>query len=533
MVATSRALKPLLPALLLGCLIVGWSAGASAQDPLRQVLDLNRQGMAQYMNLDLEAAQRSLNQALQAAQRGNINGAPLARTYLNLGVIAIGGFGDNGSGMDFFIRALQTDATLQLDPLTSTPEIQTVFTLARQRAGDTPPPPDPGPSNPPPPRPESPAPAGNLQHFAVPEQLAQTAVPIYIEVPGAAAHVYTFYRAHGMTEFRRVEMRPVADGYGYEIPCSDVFQPSLEYYIVAFADDGSPLGFAGSQQEPFSVAIVSSRSRPAPALPGMPPSETCGESECPPGMDGCAASEGGGGMGSTCRSADECASGLNCEDNFCVVGDSGRDDGSANHGRSRPMFYLQVGATLGLGLASPGMQADRFGESRALVPPSDPECGVAEGFYCVRVAQGGLVPHGGLRIQANIYPWDFLGFGVWARFAPDAGQGDHAFYNFGARVNLVVADVALGPDPVDGPGLQLIVFAGGGFGQIQIQPPDNLPVDGDAPYIISGLGNISLGGAATVRLMRNFGVFFQTDLMFQMPTFMFNIDLTLGASVSF
>ena len=524
-------------ALVAACIIAGWAARADAQPPLRQVLDLNRQGMEQYMNLDLEAAQATLNQALQVAQRGNVTGGPLARTYLNLGVVSVGGFGDNGGGMNFFIQAIQADGTIQLDPLTSTPEIQTVFTLARSRAGSSAPP-TPQPRDPPP----GPTPGGSLQHHAVPEQLAQTAVPIYIEVPGSPQHVYGFYRAHGMTEYRRVEMHPVADGYGYEVPCTDVFQPSVEYYIVAFADDGSPIGFAGSQSDPFHVNIVGSRTQPAPSLPGMAAPETCGDSECPPGMDGCAGgSSGGAGMGSTCRTEGDCSSGLACEDNFCVVAGGGNrrddsDDSDGGGGGDLPIFYLQVGGSLGLGLASAGMQADRFDDgtgNAALVQGGTGDCGLDPSFYCVRVATGGLVAHGGIRIQAHIFFLDFLGAGIWARFAPSSGQGDHASYHFGARLNLAVADIALGDDPAWGPGLQVVVFAGGGFGQIQIQPPGNPTIEGDSPYIISGLGNISLGSTINLRIVRNFGFFFQADLMFQLPTFLFNIDLSLGASVSF
>ncbi|HJL20132.1 MAG TPA: hypothetical protein RMH99_30985, partial [Sandaracinaceae bacterium LLY-WYZ-13_1] len=115
--------------------IAGSTGRASAQGALQQVLDLNRQGMEAYMNLELEQAQSLLQRALQTAQSGGVTGAPLARTYLNLGVVAVGGFGDNGRGMNFFVQALQADSSIQLDPLTSTPEIQTVFQLARQRAG--------------------------------------------------------------------------------------------------------------------------------------------------------------------------------------------------------------------------------------------------------------------------------------------------------------------------------------------------------------------------------------------------------------
>jgi hypothetical protein len=540
-----------LAAIALAASVAASAAPAAAQSPLQRVLDLNRQGMDAYMNLELEQAQSLLQQALQTAQSGGVTGAPLARTYLNLGVVAVGGFGDNGRGMNFFVQALQADSSIQLDPLTSTPEIQTVFQLARQRAGTgggggggggaggggggggavgggggsgggggggQ-------------------AVGGNLPHQPVPEQLAQTAVPIYVEVPGDPAHVYVFYKATGMRDFRRVEMQPIADGYGYEVPCSDVFQPELQYYIVAFAGDGSPMGFAGSQNDPVTVPIVSSRSQPAPALPGRAPPETCTDAECPPGMEGC--SSGGGGMGSTCRTDGDCGSGLVCEDDLCVTGDGDGNDGSDGDGGDdgAPRFFLHVGGGLGAAWVDGNMVADdvRPGETRfdgTMRPAAehDPSSWVEAGMgdctqdnRCVRVAQPGFVPHPQIRVAAGYYLLPFLGAAVWARFSPIAGRGTMSFLTLGGRLELQVTP------PVEN-GFHASVFAGGGGGQVQVQPPGN---GENAPYVVSGLGNISLGGYAGYRIMKNFGIVGQVDLMFMVPSFLFNLDLTVNAAVTF
>lgn len=514
-------------ALIAACVILS-SRPADAQSPLQRVLDLNRQGMDAYMNLEVEQAQQHLQQALQAAQQNGITGAPLARTYLNLGVLAVGGFGDNSTGMRHFVSALEADPNIEPDPLTSTPEIQTVFQLAQRRAssgggaaggdagggGDAPPQ----------------EVGGNIPHQPVPEQLVSTAVPVYIEVSGDPANVYLFYKAHGMREFRRVEMQPMAGGYGFEIPCSDVFQPTLEYYIVAFGSDGSPLGFAGSQNDPVTVDIVSSRSHPAPALPGRAPPAQCTDEECPPGMDGCAAG-GGGGMGATCITSDECGSGLTCEDNFCVAGAGGGGGGGGGASSDQPNFFIHVGGSLGLGWASQGVQADRFpgADTRGYVLGGQPGCDLDTELppdqrrYCVQVATEGFVPHPGIRVAAGYYFLPFLGAAVWARFNPMPGEGDFAFATIGARLELQVTE------PVES-GFHASVFAGGGGGRVQIQPPGN---GDDAPYLISGYGNISLGGYAGYRFMRNFGVVAEVDLMFMVPSFLFNLDITVNAAVTF
>ena len=521
---------------------------ASAQRPLQQVLDLNRQAMEAYMNLELEQAQSTLDQALDTAQRGNVTGAALARTYLNLGVVAVGGFGDNGRGLNFFIQAIQSDNSIQLDPLTSTPEISTVFALAQQRAGsgggNNTPPPDNGNggNNAPPPDTSN---AGNLPHMAVPEQLAQTAVPIYIEVPGNPANVYVFYRGHGMREFNRQEMQTVADGYGYEIPCSDVFQPSVEYYIVAFGSDGSPIGFAGTQNEPIAVQIVTSRTQPAPALPGRAPPETCGETECPPGMSGCA-SGGGAGMGASCISNSDCGSGLVCDDDLCVTGSGGGTGDIVSDDNGMPRFFLHVGGFVAMTHVEAGMQADTCPPSvtRGLDPAVDAQCGppgpeeayvvansgdpnnlcpLQDGQFCVRVTQPGAVVNGGLRIAAGGYFLPFLGAAVFARFQPNAGYGDLSFFLIGARLQAQLTT----PSET---GLNAHVFVGTSVGQIQAQPPRN----GDnAPWIISGLNGLSFGGIFGYRFHKHFGIYAQVDFMLQFPTFLFNGDISAGIETGF
>ena len=213
--------------LLLVSIVLASVFGAQpAEAQLRRVLDLNRQAMDAYTNLELDTAMNLLQEALQTAQRGGVTGSPLARTYLNLGVVSIGGFGDNGQGLQYFTQALQADGNIQLDPLTSTPDIQSVFTLARNRAGtggggtpsgggdtggdvgggggDV----TPVPSGP-----------GNIPHRPISEQLTNTALPIFVEAPEDApvGEIFVYYKAPGMRDFRRLQMRRMDGGFGLEL----------------------------------------------------------------------------------------------------------------------------------------------------------------------------------------------------------------------------------------------------------------------------------------------------------------------------
>ncbi len=85
-------------------MLLTWASPSSAQ--LRRVLDLNRRGMEAYNNLEIEQAMELLQEALQAAERGNVTGSPLGRTYVNLGVVSIGGFGDNGQGLQYVVQGM-------------------------------------------------------------------------------------------------------------------------------------------------------------------------------------------------------------------------------------------------------------------------------------------------------------------------------------------------------------------------------------------------------------------------------------------
>lgn len=535
-------------------LMIGLASGAAAQSPLSQVLDLNRQAMEAYQMLELEQAQQQLERALQLAQQRGVTGAPLARTYLNLGVVAVGGFGDNGRGMQYFRQALGVDPNISLDPLTSTPEIQTVFNLARQQggigggggggggsgggggAGETT---GGGGAAPEPPTGGGGA-GGNLPHQAVPEQLAQTAVPVYIEVPGNPAHVYLFYKGHGMREFQRVAMQRVAGGYGFEIPCTDVYQPQVQYYIVAFGGDGSPLGFAGTQSDPVTVPIVGSRTHPAPALPGRAPPQQCGETECPPGMEGCNAQRSGAGMGATCMVDADCGSGLVCRDDLCVAGESGGGGGGdVTH------FFIRASLGGAFGYVQEGMTADNNrpdqwdtplnpGEydREAWVDRGTPGCPGDPTFEgpCVRVGQAGFVPNFQIRLALGYYihGLEWLGVAAFARIAPFAGAGDMANIVVGGRLQLrpLVELERQGGDIVP----LLTVFAGFSGGQVQHQPPSNGP---NAPWIISGLNGVPVGVSGGVRFHKNVAAYAEAELMFQFPTFMFNLDASAGVEVAF
>ena len=74
-----------------------------------------------------------LEEALRVAQEGGVMGPLLAQTNLNLGIVYVGGLSDNDGGVKYFMDAICADPSVQLDPLTSTPDVQSVFQVAGQR----------------------------------------------------------------------------------------------------------------------------------------------------------------------------------------------------------------------------------------------------------------------------------------------------------------------------------------------------------------------------------------------------------------
>jgi hypothetical protein len=104
---------------------------ALAQEAERRVMELNQQAVEAYIHLDIEGAKALLIEALTIAEREGVEGRPLAHTYMNLGVVTVGGDKDRQSGVEFFKAGLRVDPRVAPDPASSTPEVEETFDLAR------------------------------------------------------------------------------------------------------------------------------------------------------------------------------------------------------------------------------------------------------------------------------------------------------------------------------------------------------------------------------------------------------------------
>ena len=342
------------------------NSGHAQGDPAAEVASLNQKAMADYQNMKLDSAVATLQKAEGICLQSGLQGHEMALTYVNMGVIEAAGKQNEPAAIDFFTRALCLEPTILVDPLVSTPEVETVFNMAREQAaspdtcqqiaagaipppppGDFPPPPgDDFPPPPPgdgfdqtipPPPPDTGLPTGppppqtdNIRHDGVTEQSRMTPVPLFTLVqPGTPVDkVVLFYRTFGERNYQQLEMTPNGEGYGATIGCDVLqsFDPSaIEYYIVIMDETGQNIGSAGNEMQPFVVSFVSNELAVPLALPGAEPPAQC--TECPPWNPDCNAGGSCKQYGDMCSKNSDCCKGMICEDDMCAPGEDDGDDG--------------------------------------------------------------------------------------------------------------------------------------------------------------------------------------------------------------
>lgn len=563
------------------------SSPVSAQTPEQEIIDLNTEAMRTYNDLDIVQAISTLNQALQTAEQHGLTGALVAGTHMNLGVVYIAGMNDHAQGHHHFLQALCIDPGTLLDPLLSSPEIQSLFQQAQQAVSPSvcagtaaAAAPSPAPAPAPVPAPKTNGAAGTVPtivHQPPVPQVNRAPIPIYAELTqGEKVHqVFLHYRGAGMDDYKKVKMVPYGKGGAYQISCHDVWEPRVRYYITAVDAEGRVVAAAGAAQSPFEAPVVSDLGGQAgPALPGQTPPAVCSEVECPPDINGeeCEKPEYLA-MGEQCDGDAQCQPGLFCRDR-CVLPSAGtlarayddegpRDSEDQDPGEFARTFF-QIGFSLGLSRVDSGMFTDRpppgapdsvfdangeFVTDGLWVPDGDssdfsgnlasdvfgdqcPADGVATGpevgpsKYCVQIRSPGFQAFPALRLAGGYFITQRLGVSGLFRYQLDAGEGVLAGIVLGARGEYLL----LGSNRARG--LSLSVFLGASVGQIQVKPPSRVQNE-PAPFAVSGLAGAHAGATLRYRFHRSFGLFAAPELDLQFPDFLLNIELTLGPEVAF
>jgi hypothetical protein len=558
---TSRRITLLAASLVM---LASTALAQPAQGPRdRQTRSLITNAMEDYQNLEIDRAVERLQIALRGCGNGSCSPQVVARVHMSLGIVAVGGQQNNESGIESMARAISLDANAEPDPLLVTPEISTAFRQAQSRgrsggagntgnAGNTGSTGNSGNTGSRPSRG-----GGELLHTPAPEQLENTPLPVYVEANGglSAEHVYVHFRGNGMRAFERREMTRVANGWGTEIPCANIIQGNVEYYVSAQDASGAELASAGSEGAPVQVSIVARRTAPAPALPGRMPPDTCagGMDECPPGMTGpqCrprgGASTRRGGLGDACTSNDECGEGMRCDGGACAAteGGSGGDEPRPSASTDRfQRFTMDVGG--GVGLAYLGGGRPPYAEYRRWqfvaadgTRTTQESCGA---YLCSPQVKAGFAPTYflsalirynftrrigvgiGVRFQFDTAPWEIPPPAPTATAPnPPTTSVSNPFANLLINARLYYAFT---PNGFAAQGFVASAFVGGGVGQIEPAPPLPSTTGRQPAHVLSGYGNAVLGSRLEYNLRNGFHFGAEVALQFMFPTFLFAVDVT-------
>lgn len=278
-----------------------------------------------FLNVDYPAAIKKLQSAIAKCGADRC-GAPVKGALLrDLGAMQILA-GNDGDGRASFAQALGVDAALELDPAYKNPQLEGVWADVKKKAGagggggggggggaE--------------PAAGGPQPTGDFAHTPAPEAPVRTPLPIYAEYSGSEtlARVIAKYKGQGMSDWKPLELTKMGTGFGGQIPCKDVTQGTMAYYIQGFNAANDPVATSGSRNKPYTVPVKSQITGPPPALPGQEPPKQCGElagAECPPDFPGCNSKKG---AGEDCDKDAQCTSG-SCVGGKCAEKKAGGED---------------------------------------------------------------------------------------------------------------------------------------------------------------------------------------------------------------
>ncbi len=231
-----------------------------------------------YLATNYDAAATRLQKALRVCGAKKCTPGTRAALLRDLGTMQFRS-GDVGAAKKTWAEALQVQADITLNPDYDTPDLRAAFEEARggNGAGAM-----------------GEQPSGDFAHTPAGEQRVNTPLPVYVEYSGSGGivRVVAKYKGAAMSDWGKLELKHVGTGWGGQIPCNAVTKGVMRYWVQGFDDGGDPVASSGDPKHPYTVAIKDDIEGDAPHLPGQAAPKSCGEdTECPPGLPGCAAEE--------------------------------------------------------------------------------------------------------------------------------------------------------------------------------------------------------------------------------------------------
>jgi hypothetical protein len=276
------------------------------------------------LNVNYAGAIKKLQSAISKCDGDKCSSGLKAALLRDLGAMQIlNGSVDEGKAS--FGQAIGMDASIDLDPAYKNPQLEGIWAEVKKKGGGGGPPVKAGPQ-----------PTGDFVHSPPTEALVRTPLPVYVEYSGSEelTRVTVKYKGFGQPDWKTIELKKTDSGFGAMIPCKDVTQGLMQYFVQGFTDQHDPVANSGSKSKPFTVPVSSQISGPAPSLPGEEPPAQCADSgECPPDFPGCG--------GKKKASGEECAKDADCDSSSCVddkcadkkaVGDDCGSDTECNSG---------------------------------------------------------------------------------------------------------------------------------------------------------------------------------------------------------
>lgn len=302
---------------------------------------LQRKAMDEdYLTLNFDKATDKLKQAI--AKCGADKCAANLRALLRRDLSVIYSAGNKKDlALLTMVDALKTDGSIQLDPNFKTKELEAIFAQAKKGAGGGASSMAAASSG------GGPPPAGDFTHTPADEQAVRTPLPIYVEYGGseALAKVIVKYKAFGMPDFKSFELKKVGDGWGGSLPCADMLEGDIQYYLQGFSATNDPVATGGDRNNTYKVSIKKTIASEPPHLPGQVAPKQCAEAaDCPPDFPGC--KKGGTellGAGADCVDDGQCKSGT-CKELKCTAP-------AGEGGGERPLLHrIWIGGGLSLDL---------------------------------------------------------------------------------------------------------------------------------------------------------------------------------------